>query len=108
MTFYLGRELKEECAEAYLNMINNDIYEESDKPINYKMMSYWKYDIAIRMSKDSSMAKYDWRDENLCRSIFDICFKDWNCFKKFKDENAKSFMYYPNFTEIANTLEVND
>lgn len=92
---FVCRSIKEDICDCYLEKIKDLYLEDSDKPINYRSMSYWKYDIAIRMSKDSTMCKYDWRDENLCRSIFDICFKDWSCFNKFKDDNAKGFMYYP-------------
>ena len=45
-------------------------------------MASWKLDIALNMNKHKTHCKYDWRDDCLGRSIFDILYKDWKCFRK--------------------------
>jgi len=77
----LDRDNKLDCALDYFNR-KTEAWLEKD----YMPMSWWKYDIAIELSKQHPA--YDWRMEGNCRSIFDILLHEKDVF--YIDVDKKS------------------
>lgn len=69
----LNRASKLDCAYSYFSCKTTEWLEK-----DYMPMSWWKYDIAIVLSKECP--DFDWREEASCRSIFDILLKEKDCF----------------------------